>query len=383
MIWIGNRRSGRATTLAAFITVLALSLGADPILADDSTAPPVTSKDITVPKGIKAEGGYLINLHKGDKDLGYYLIQYDGNSILSKGDAFKFSNPSAPPSLVAKDGPEGFKFRLERGQASVSGGILDSIFRKPFSISGLNAVTGSFGVNATTDLKALVFTGGLESPVINPLRILNTKGFGNLNVMNWMFISAYAESQNLSSAGGKDQDVGVTSYRAMVGKGWRPVATRKSEPFNDSVRQHIRDVSEKDGTFNYEFLKSQWDEQHKPTNWVDNILYFVVTTVPGLDKFNTAQWEGLIFHNVQLGMKDVKNFNRIQLWVDTVGWYQFNGTVPRSRFTDLTSANFRVYVGKANDAASQWIGIRYENGTERATPGVHRAFAAFVAGFSL
>ena len=380
--------------------------------APTPTPAPAAAKDVVPEKTFELGIGYLWNLQKNGKDSSYYFVKYTGQTLAEKGTAF--ADPSLPgPNLpaVATSGGDAHNLalRLENGTAQFNGGILDAIVRKPINAPFLKNFRGALGVNATQDFKQIIWSGGLESPAIHPLRLLRLDP--RKRIINWLFVGAFDEKTSVSgsdgtSGAGTSQDAGVAVYRAFIGQGFHPVTSKAEQTRVETAQKErasgektIRDASEIGGKFDLDKLKKSGEALviknrllPKETTNAERVILFY--GAPG-GEFNggnpnailpksVEEWEKAAFEGLSALGEPVKDLASIQAWFESEGWYQFTkltSTSLNKRYTNLLSANAKFYLD-AEHGDNYWILLRFQRGTERAAPDVYKNYFSASLGFS-
>ncbi len=80
--------------------------------------------------------------------------------------------------------------------------------------------------------------------------------------------------------------------------------------------------------------------------------------------------------------RPVKDAAKIELYAESAGWYYLNGHFQTDRFQNLFSVNFKFHLHPEKASDNVWLRLRYENGTDRASPLVYRNFLSASIGIS-
>ena len=351
--------------------------------------------------------GYLTDFHAGSHDALYYLLQYKGNRLFGAGDKPQVHTGEASPATADVAAPNGndLTFKLERGSASLSGGIFDTLLSKPVLHSGfLKEVRGVLQVTGRTDFKQFNFAGGAESPnlyALNPFHYINQR-IKNANVVNWLFVGALGENRNRAVSEGGNQDDLIFTYRAFAGKAILPVVD-----YGQPVKQRDADVKDvlaattDNGTFSQaKFIAYFKKVRQAPKDKSDRtFLKFVMARIPAKpgDIFSPSEITDLQLNTLaaEHGTTYVAELNKffvgayrgkqrapLGVWIESSGWYSaITAPASGSRFNNLFSANLQWYAQPRLED-SFWLKLRYESGRERANPNTDINFLSLTIGAS-
>ena len=404
---------------------------------------PTVSGDTLAPDSnrVRLEFGSLSSLATGGRTSAYYLFEYQGNSLFAHNSPPTFVNPlglTKLPDAPTPD-PNTFSFSIERQQPGSN--IADGNFlaHRVFNLGGKSQILGVLQFTPRSNFKQVNIAGGLETPTIPFLALLNAKPF-HLNIVNWVHFGVQGENQTRPDSEGGDQDVALLTYRAYVGKGFLPVErdvnrkAREGLSFDavrnltetpegnvspDKIRALAQKFSDADagGTLLsdveqktvFALKRRLINDQVKQENGEQGDLFLPTgkvndaflssanfknelvklsskpTTEAGAQKLDIARsvWEEWVATQfIPNAGKPVKDAAKIELYAESAGWYYLNGHFQTDRFQNLFSVNFKYHLHPEKATDDVWFRLRYENGTDRASPLIYRNFLSASLGIS-
>lgn len=410
--------------------VTVLGLLACPLAGGTHAAEPSTQRAALSPipqRSWQVSAGSIANFQKiEEKYTLYYLVQYKGKSLLKQGVAPTLANVAAVPDFVtAKKNGEGdtndLVFRLEHGNAALTGGIFDALLTKPLPIPALQGVRGVLQISGQPTGRRVNYAAGLETRLPSPFLLFNAGPSGGANLVNWLFLGLSAENRNMDTSGGStpssgtSRDVGLATYRTFVGRGFQPVALASDVRDYDQKRNAAKaailkateepDPATHRGKYRFALFNAEAErliakeKASQPLlSWETLELGLLqnvdVTATPeqrtvqlqaqyGDAVVDTPTWEARVSSAADNFSKPVANRPKLAVWVDSAGWYEFTGKADGhgSRFRNLLSGNVQYFFNPGEGEGS-FLLLRYENGQERAAPTVYNNFLSLSTGFS-
>ena len=352
----------------------------------------------TSPANWEIGAGYLLNMAGSPANAGYYRLTYKGQLLTKSGTPPTLANVGKPlelPSLTSASGDSSNTlFALDRGNAQMRG-FLATYFKTQEAHLGNVPFRLTATLTARGDGKQYNAALGAELPPVHPFHWLN-KAAG-LGLTNYAIFGFSGQHEFRAEELGKDQDVGLLTYRAFIGRGFQWVKSRGLQNAVDALSKATtkRVVDPAQGGDFYAQVKKEYDDTLAAQSKLkalpsvaDTYFFELVQQIDAgaISKPQSRQqWNDLVTEYTTDFHRSHADRPSYAVWIDSAGFYsltgRIDGTTSPARFNNLLGATLKVWLDPKSENET-WLQIRYENGRDRAAPTVYKNTLYFIVGLT-
>ena len=401
-------RSTCLTVSKATLLILPSLLFGSSVLAQEppppvpAAAPPVPAANpqnsFTV-QGLQVNLGYQGEVKGDNKNSFYYQIKYKGQSLGEHGTAPKqtdITRQFSVPGTDATSDANNFSLNIQQAAGTLKTGTFDGLGIQPikFAIPALSSLRGSAQASGTLDGKTVNTSVGMETYPILPLDQINRSS--GANITNWLMFGLNGEHQSNTAApsanqsmgmvSNVNQNVGLATYRAFIGKafGWSYRAPNQPLVALTKVLERADTV-----VAARKLLGTAGQGQLNQNDPVDQQVAFTVlrgdvVSVSDADPeaTNKVFWQDKVQRQLVSYAKGYFQEPSDALWLESSGWYTLSGNPQGSKAKGIYAITLTHWFN-SNDQTRPQIQLRYENGFDRAAPTVreNRFIATIGAAF--
>lgn len=367
------------TVLQVACAVAAAAWFAAPVAAQDA------SDTRRVPQGdnrLEVEGGYRHDLIDNGKSQGWYRVTWRGKPVAMRGNALPFTDTvllDAPTADLGKVEGSDLVLRFEDGTLGVTGGLIDMAGARPIEFAGLEKLRlrGAAFVAADNRFKQVQAGIGIETP---PLHL---GALGQHEIANWLVLGVNAQRrENADTA--DDRNFGAVTWRAFIGKGfgWRTPPREALEAFAVKIAAaYVKDVPT---MAEARVKQQQFDALAKPTpeqvqfsravSAAELDILAARRALPAGQTLSAADEDRLwaqATRSYAIGRREAELLRpTVALYAEASGWNEFRAKGDSGRLKNLFTVSADYWFMPSRD--DLLLRLRYENGYERAAPGLRK-----------
>ena len=205
---------------------------------------------------LQLEAGYLADFRRGERDRGYYRLDYKGKTISESGDPITVrgaENVAVARGREQTGDVHRLSLLLDQGAIGLSGGLLDVLGLQPLHLPGVGDwLRGTLRVSGSLRHRNLSLSGGVESKPIAFYNSLTGQPASTVNrekLANFLVLGIAGNQQDTDddpSGPGGTADTALFTYRAGVSRAWnwqiseKGVAARRR--LADRISRNLREA---------------------------------------------------------------------------------------------------------------------------------------------
>lgn len=179
---------------------------------------------------LQLEAGYLADFRRGERERGYYRLDYKGKTISQSGDPITVRGAENVAVATRKEQTgdvHQLSLLLDQGAIGLSGGLLDVLGLQPLRLPGVGDwLRGTMRVSGSLRHRNLSLSGGLETKPIRLYNLLTNRTESEVNpekLANFLVLGIAGNQQDTDddpSGPGGTVDTAIFTYRAGVSRAW-------------------------------------------------------------------------------------------------------------------------------------------------------------------
>ncbi len=198
---------------------------------------------------LQLEAGYLADFRRGERERGYYRLDYKGKTISQSGDPI--SVRGAENVVIARRKEQTgdvhqLSLLLDQGAIGLSGGLLDVLGLQPLQLPSVGDwLRGTLRVSGSLRHRNLSLSGGVETKPIRLYNRLTGRTESEVNpekLANFLVLGIAGNQQDTDDdpAGpGGTVDTAIFTYRAGVSRAWNWQISEKGVVARRRLAQRI------------------------------------------------------------------------------------------------------------------------------------------------